>query len=342
MPVTRETHVDKLAFLTHLTAVTFEQMPADRMDWIPAPDANSFGHIVRHLAGARVQFARLVSGNESDEERSIDLESFRTQEQLRDLLKRSRDLSLELLGNTDADRFDMLLVGPGGIEMTGHEWAMINLQHEAEHRGNLVVHVKCNDGQPPDIIAVIQDLAAARAESAARDVPEFVDTFPLNAHVRSLHIADGRLAVIFDGEQEIDVEVERVRSLHGARIHHDSYSVSVGSHVIDLATDESVVLEIVHEEHLPMVVALLVEGVEEIWYLQAESFNYRKTLGGEAGYTTRENFDRLVHLLASSFPYASRDVFFEARLANAPLPPPCASLLDFFRSLDASVPVVEK
>ena len=82
---------------------------------------------------------------------------------MRDLLKRSRDLALELLGNMDSHRLESLLVGPGGMEMTGHEWVMLALQHEAEHRGNLVVHVKCNGGHPPDIIAMVRERVAPAA-----------------------------------------------------------------------------------------------------------------------------------------------------------------------------------
>ena len=94
-----------------------------------------------------------------------------------------------------------------------------------------------------------------------------------------------------------------------------------GGNVVEPGLDEGTVVDMVHREHDPVVLAMRIEGVKEIWYLHAEAFNYRKTLGSEAGYTSKENLDKLVHLLAVQLPDAHRDTFIEAWLDKRPLPP---------------------
>lgn len=164
-------------------------------------------------------------------------------------------------------------------------------------------------------------------------VTEVHDTFRPHARITGLQFEGGELRVSLDDVAAPPVQPERVRSLHGARIRHDSYSLSVGGNVIEPGLDDSTVVDMVHREHDPVVLAMRIEGVKEIWYLQAEAFNYRKTLGSEAGYTSKENLDKLVHLLSAQLPDAHRDTFIEAWLDKRPLPPPQLSLFDFFKSL---------
>lgn len=166
--------------------------------------------------------------------------------------------------------------------------------------------------------------------SPSAPVPDFKDTFRPHARITGLRLDEGQLVISLDEAPEITVPFEQVRALHGARIRHDSYSVTVPG---AMQPEESGALNLVHREHDPVVLALRADGVKEIWYLQSEAFNYRKALGKDAGFTTRENLDKLVHVLAEKLAGATKDAFFQAWLAKAPLPPPEVSLFDFFKGL---------
>jgi len=85
-------------------------------------------------------------------------------------------------------------------------------------------------------------------------------------------------------------------------------------------------------DEFSFVVKLRVLGVAELWFLVADSFNFRKTLGADAGYSTEANLRTLVRRLAAFSPNATQDKFFAAVLGNAPLPPPVGSLVEFFKT----------
>ena len=74
-----------------------------------------------------------------------------------------------------------------------------------------------------------------------------------------------------------------------------------------------------------------VDNVGELWYLLADSFNFRYTLGKDAAYVTEFNVRTLVKRLAAFAPHAVQDSFFAAILGGLPLPPPVESLVEFFR-----------
>ena len=84
-------------------------------------------------------------------------------------------------------------------------------------------------------------------------------------------------------------------------------------------------------EELHYALAMRVDGVPELWYLLADSFNFRKALGPESTYSMETNLRQYVKRLAAFSPSAVQDAFFAATLGGSPLPPPLDSLLDFFR-----------
>jgi len=86
------------------------------------------------------------------------------------------------------------------------------------------------------------------------------------------------------------------------------------------------------EEEYNLALALRVQDVDELWYLVAESFNFRAALGADAAYATEPNLRTLVRRLASFAPNATRDAFVSALIANTPLPPPIPSLAELFQT----------
>ena len=89
--------------------------------------------------------------------------------------------------------------------------------------------------------------------------------------------------------------------------------------------------EVPAEEELHFVVALRVKDVAELWYLVADSFNFRESLGGDANYATEFNLRTFVRRLAIFAPGAAQNPGFRALVAHRPMPAPLSSLIEFFR-----------
>lgn len=179
---------------------------------------------------------------------------------------------------------------------------------------------------------------------------EFGVTMPPNARIGTLvfekptHSLRVQLA---DGGEERIVDAQAMRSFYGARIRHVSVSrvppksqgIALSSTALkatgrlpQAAMDPSqrAGTEVVRED-LYYAIAMRVEKLPELWYLNASSFNFRKALGADATYSTEINLREFVRRLAQFSPDAVRDGFFTAILQSSPLPPPLDSLLEFFR-----------
>jgi hypothetical protein len=179
---------------------------------------------------------------------------------------------------------------------------------------------------------------------------DFAVTMPPNARIatlafevpsRTLHVA------LTDGGEERIVNAQDLRSFFGARIRHVSVTrVPPKSQGIALTTtalrasgglpqsalnpSQRTGTEVVRED-LNYAVAMRVEKLPELWYLNASSFNFRKALGDEATFSTEINLRALIRRLSQFAPDSVRDGFFTAVLQGSPLPPPLDSLLEFFR-----------
>lgn len=191
-------------------------------------------------------------------------------------------------------------------------------------------------------------------EQQVPETPETVDEFgvsmPPNARIGTLvfDAAQHRLRVqLADGGDERLVAAEELRALYGARIRHvsvtrvapraqgaalSSTALKATGHLPRAALDPSQRggTEVTSEE-LYYALALRIDKLPELWYLNASSFNFRKALGDDATYSTELNLKEFVRRLARFAPDAVRDGFFTAVLQSSPLPPPVDSLLEFFR-----------
>lgn len=173
---------------------------------------------------------------------------------------------------------------------------------------------------------------------------------PPNARIGTLafETPQRRLRVqLADGGEERLIAMEDIRTLYGARIRHVSVTrvlpkaqgVALSSTALKATTrlPQTVLdpsrrggTEVVSEE-LYYAIALRIERLPELWYLIANSFNFRKALGQSATYSTELNLREFVRRLSQFAPDAVRDGFFTAVLQGSPLPPPLDSLLEFFR-----------
>jgi hypothetical protein len=183
-------------------------------------------------------------------------------------------------------------------------------------------------------------------DDTGRQSEEFAVVLPPNARLSGMQLdaVPGVMRVSFtDGGPDRDVPLGQVIALHGARIRNEklmrtpkkfgtpmvTQQLSTG----DRPTVTRVTGDIVSTgEDLYFALALRVTDVPQLWYLIADSFNFRKALGAEAGYSTEINFRLLVRRLVAAAPQATQDGFFAAVLGNHPLPPPIGSLLEFFKT----------
>ena len=184
----------------------------------------------------------------------------------------------------------------------------------------------------------------------AQSAEEFGVSMPPNARIGTLVFDQAQRSIrvqLADGGDERVVEAGALRSLYGARIRHVSVTrvarraqgIAMSSTSLQatgrlpsatLNPSQRGPTEVTSEE-LYYAVALRIDKLPELWYLNASSFNFRKALGDAATFSTELNLKEFVRLLARFAPDAVRDGFFTSVLQNSPLPPPVDSLLEFFR-----------
>ena len=146
-----------------------------------------------------------------------------------------------------------------------------------------------------------------------------------------------------DGGSERTLNADDIIALHGARIRHETVTATprklsqrlrspeaVGSS--PSAAVSSMTGEIVSTaEEMHFALGLRVNGVRQVWYVMANSFNFRKTLGPDATFATEINVRALVRKLAGLANRATQDGFFAAVIGGVALPPPVGSLIEFLR-----------
>jgi hypothetical protein len=180
------------------------------------------------------------------------------------------------------------------------------------------------------------------------DEPDFGLNLPPNARVKTLTFDDQQrqIHVMLEGvDEEQVVPVDRVRSLYGARIRHESltqYKSLNQAHAsvafVTMATTGMPITPKVSKhdvtvatEDLVFVFGMRIDGIDPLWYIMAASFNFRKALGPLSTYSTELNVREFVKRFASFAPQAVEDSFFTAITKTLPLPPPVDALIDFFR-----------
>lgn len=190
-------------------------------------------------------------------------------------------------------------------------------------------------------------------EPIAKTGDEFGVTLPPNARLALMQFDDAKrtLRVSFsDGGSEQTLNADDIVALFGARIRHETIKVTPrklsqrvqspeatgtgpGSTVSNLTGE---IVSTTAEMHFAL--ALRATGIRQVWYLMADSFNFRKTLGPDATYATEINTRTLVRKLAGFANRATQDGFFTAVIGGVALPPALASLIEFLRVAGKDLP----
>jgi hypothetical protein len=179
---------------------------------------------------------------------------------------------------------------------------------------------------------------------------------PANARIEAVRFDDAAatLHVTLRGRpEEVAIRADAVAALFGGRIRHEGTTAAPIVRRLNPVTAAVTVTtgiplsagslspqakkeKVSTAEELHYVLALRADGIDELWYLVAASFNFRKALGAEAGYSGELNMRAFVKRLAAFAPHAVQDSFFTATLLGSALPPPIDSLLEFFRYAGAT------
>jgi hypothetical protein len=160
---------------------------------------------------------------------------------------------------------------------------------------------------------------------------EFAITFPPNARMSALEFGHREVRVFLaDGGSERIVPAASIAAIHGAAIRREALHPAPldGANLMEKMMGKE---RVAVNEQLQYVVALRAASVGELWYLVADTFNFRKTLGPQTGYILDQNLRLFLRKLTDVAPQAVQDGFVTATLANLPLPPPIDSLMEFFR-----------
>jgi hypothetical protein len=177
-------------------------------------------------------------------------------------------------------------------------------------------------------------------------------SLPANARIDAIAFDDATktLTVRLRGDSaDKPLPATSIAALFGARIRHESVKIeptlagiSLGKVAMTAATGIPVGIskggpkeKVSIAEELHYALAMRADGVDELWYLIAASFNFRKTLGPEATYSGEMNVRLFVKRLARFAPQAVQDGFFAAIEMGSPLPPPMEALRDFLRYASA-------
>lgn len=167
------------------------------------------------------------------------------------------------------------------------------------------------------------------------------------AHARlatiSLQTAPHALKVGFSDGGERIIDSTAIAALSGASIRTEMISLETENHTMHGLIIDATMYPLgpmrpwrytgppLSSEGATLVLGLGTKGPGELLYLVADSFNFRATLGADAGYSTEMNLRELVRRVASLAPAATRDDFVKAIIGRVPLPPPLASLVEFFK-----------
>lgn len=160
---------------------------------------------------------------------------------------------------------------------------------------------------------------------------DFQVSLPANARIASMEFGDNHIRVqLDDGGSERIVSPASIAAIHGAEI------LSEGQHPAPLTSPTMVEVMLGKEgtaltQSRQYVIAIRAAKIGEFWYLVADTFNFRKSLGADAGNVLEQNLRTLLEKLTTIAPQAVQDSFVTALIANLPLPPPLRSLMEFFK-----------
>ena len=139
-------------------------VPADQLEWRPAPGSFSFGDLIRHLGAIeRYMFAenaqRLPSRYPGH---GVELASGQAE-----VLAFLRDMHREAMAIFSAltpDDLRATCVTPGGAPMPVWKWLRAMIEHEVHHRGQIYLMLRMIGVETPPLYGLTSEEVKARSE----------------------------------------------------------------------------------------------------------------------------------------------------------------------------------
>jgi uncharacterized damage-inducible protein DinB len=153
-----------LAYLdtTHArTRRVIERVPADDLDWAPAPGKFTFGDLIRHLACIeRFMYAETVQGKPSRysgcgrdlADGIVNVVAFY------DTLHAE---SRAIFASLTPEQLDGKCITPAGAPITTWKWLRAMFEHEAHHRGQIYLMLALRGVKTPPLFGLTSEEVAA-------------------------------------------------------------------------------------------------------------------------------------------------------------------------------------
>jgi uncharacterized damage-inducible protein DinB len=139
-----------------------QAIPADKIEWSPAPGEFTFGDLIRHLAAAEMMFVGAAvhgrwkyAGHVAQDRQGLD-------DLISVLTSGHRDAMTELgnLGDAELPQYRPSLDGP---PVRVWRLLMAMVEHEVHHRSQLAMYLTLNHIKPPHIYGVGVEEVITRA-----------------------------------------------------------------------------------------------------------------------------------------------------------------------------------
>jgi len=139
-----------------VTLQALDLLTDEDMAWRPGPDHFTLGQQFEHIARSEdIQIAGHVTG-EWDYDRARFSKTRLSVEQLRKLLRETRERTLTALNELDDDRLDeKLAVGSDDPANTRRWWWWLMVEHEVHHKAQISVYLRQMGKTPPFFAAAL-------------------------------------------------------------------------------------------------------------------------------------------------------------------------------------------
>jgi uncharacterized damage-inducible protein DinB len=140
-----------------------EAIPADRIEWTPAPGKWSLGDIVRHLGGIeREMYAENVAGRPS-RYAGHGPELAAGREAVLEYLGRMHAEAQQIFRSLTTARLTEKCLTPAGTPITVQKWLRAMVEHEAHHRGQIYLMLGLLGVPTPPIFGLTEEEVQARS-----------------------------------------------------------------------------------------------------------------------------------------------------------------------------------
>jgi len=141
-------------------------IPPERVDWAPASGAFTFGDLVRHLGATERQlFVGLILNGRSTYQ-GCGPELGATLADAIDYLRRMHAESVDLLRGLPDEVLQKRVKTPAGVDLRVWKWLRAMTEHEAHHRGQLYLYLRCLGIRPPELFGLTSEDVIARSSPA--------------------------------------------------------------------------------------------------------------------------------------------------------------------------------